>query len=42
MALRLGPESRPMEAREYAAMFVLDVIATVVGIFTYIAIGGSF
>jgi len=31
-----------MEPREYAILFVLDVIATVVGIFVYIAIGGSF
>jgi hypothetical protein len=31
-----------MEPREYAVLFVLDVVATVVGIFAYIAIGGSF
>jgi hypothetical protein len=31
-----------MDASDYAAVFVLDVIATVVGIFAYIAIGGSF
>ena len=31
-----------METQEYLAVFVLDVIATVVGIFAYIAIGGSF
>jgi hypothetical protein len=31
-----------MEPKEYAILFVLDVIATVVGIFAYIAVGGSF
>jgi hypothetical protein len=31
-----------METRDYAILFVLDVVATVVGIFVYIAIGGSF
>jgi hypothetical protein len=31
-----------MEAKEYAILFVLDVLATVVGIFLYIGIGGSF
>jgi hypothetical protein len=31
-----------MESREYAVLFVLDVIATVVGIFAYVAVGGSF
>jgi hypothetical protein len=31
-----------MESKDYAMLFVLDVIATVVGIFAYIAIGGSF
>lgn len=31
-----------MELKEYAILFVLDVIATVVGIFVYLAIGGSF
>lgn len=31
-----------MEPEEYAVLFVLDVIATVVGIFAYIAVGGSF
>lgn len=31
-----------MEVQDYAILFVLDVVATVVGIFTYIAIGGSF
>jgi hypothetical protein len=31
-----------MEPQDYAILFVLDVVATVVGIFVYIAIGGSF
>jgi len=31
-----------MELQDYAMLFVLDVTATVVGIFAYIAIGGSF
>lgn len=31
-----------MEPKDYAALFILDVIATVVGIFVYIGIGGSF
>ena len=31
-----------MELIEYVALFVLDVIATVVGIFVYLALGGSF
>lgn len=31
-----------MELKEYAILFVLDVLATVVGIFAYVAIGGSF
>jgi hypothetical protein len=31
-----------MEAKEYAILFVLDVLATVVGIFLYLGIGGSF
>jgi hypothetical protein len=31
-----------MEGKDYAILFGLDVIATVVGIFAYIAIGGSF
>lgn len=31
-----------MEYRDYAILFVLDVVATVVGIFVYIAIGGFF
>ena len=31
-----------MESKDYAILFVLDVIATVVGIFVYIGIGGSF
>lgn len=31
-----------MEPRDYVIMFVIDVIATIVGIFGYIAIGGSF
>ncbi len=31
-----------MDATDYAALFVLDVFATVVGIFLYLAIGGSF
>jgi hypothetical protein len=31
-----------METKDYAILFVLDVIATVVGIFVYLAIGGSF
>lgn len=31
-----------MEAKDYAMLFVLDVIATVVGIFAYVAVGGSF
>jgi hypothetical protein len=31
-----------MESKEYAILFVLDVVATVIGIFVYIAIGGSF
>jgi hypothetical protein len=31
-----------MTPKDYAILFVLDVIATVVGIFVYIAVGGSF
>ncbi|SDK02962.1 hypothetical protein SAMN05216226_1159 [Halovenus aranensis] len=31
-----------MESKDYVILFVLDVIATVVGIFVYIGIGGSF
>jgi heme/copper-type cytochrome/quinol oxidase subunit 4 len=31
-----------METKDYAILFVLDVIATVVAIFVYIGIGGSF
>jgi hypothetical protein len=31
-----------MEPKDYAVLFVLDVIATVVGIFVYLGIGGSF
>lgn len=31
-----------MTYEEYATIFILDVIATVVAIFVYIAIGGSF
>ncbi|RKS76008.1 hypothetical protein BDK61_4639 [Haloarcula quadrata] len=31
-----------MEPKDYAILFVLDVVATVIGIFVYIAIGGSF
>lgn len=31
-----------MDTTDYAALFVLDVIATVVGIFLYLGIGGSF
>ena len=31
-----------MELTDYAILFILDVIATVVGIFLYIAVGGSF
>lgn len=31
-----------MQPTDYAILFVLDVIATVVGIFVYIGIGGSF
>jgi hypothetical protein len=31
-----------MEAKAYAILFVLDVLATVVGIFLYLGIGGSF
>ncbi len=31
-----------MDFSDYVVLFVLDVIATVVGIFAYIAIGGSF
>jgi len=31
-----------MEAKDYAILFVLDVLATVIGIFLYIGIGGSF
>lgn len=31
-----------MESRDYAILFVLDVIATVVAILVYIGIGGSF
>jgi hypothetical protein len=31
-----------MDTTDYAILFVLDVIATVVGIFLYLGIGGSF
>ena len=31
-----------MGSNDYVTLFVLDVIATVVGIFVYIAVGGSF
>jgi hypothetical protein len=31
-----------MEPGEYAVLFVLDVVATVVAIFVYLTIGGSF
>jgi hypothetical protein len=31
-----------MELTDYLILFVLDVIATVVGIFVYIGVGGSF
>jgi hypothetical protein len=31
-----------MDLMDDAALFVLDVIATVVGIFLYLGIGGSF
>ncbi len=31
-----------MESKDYVMLFVLDVLATVVGIFVYIGIGGSF
>ncbi|SER80419.1 hypothetical protein SAMN04489841_4595 [Natrinema salaciae] len=31
-----------MDSKDYVILFALDVIATVVGIFVYIAIGGSF
>jgi hypothetical protein len=31
-----------MDLNEYLALFVLDVIATVVGIFAYVGVGGSF
>lgn len=31
-----------MESRDYAILFALDVLATVVGIFLYLGIGGSF
>ncbi len=31
-----------MEAKDYVILYVLDVIATVVGIFVYVAVGGSF
>jgi hypothetical protein len=31
-----------MEPTDYAILFLLDVVATVVGIFVYVAIGGSF
>lgn len=31
-----------MELKDYAILFVLDVIATVIAIFVYIVIGGSF
>lgn len=31
-----------MDGTDYAVVFALDVIATVAGIFLYIAIGGSF
>ncbi len=31
-----------MEPKDYAILFALDVIATVVGIFVYLGIGGSF
>ncbi len=31
-----------MESKDYAILFALDVIATIVGIFVYIGIGGSF
>lgn len=31
-----------MEPTDYAILFVVDVVATVVGICMYIAIGGSF
>jgi hypothetical protein len=30
-----------MELKDYVILFVLDVIATVVGIFAYIGVGGS-
>ena len=31
-----------MDTRDYAVLFALDVIATVIGIFAYVAVGGSF
>lgn len=31
-----------MELEDYVVLFVLDVIATVVGIFAYVGVGGSF
>lgn len=31
-----------MSGQDYAVIFVLDVVATVLAIFLYVAIGGSF
>jgi hypothetical protein len=31
-----------MEAKDYAILFVLDVLATATGIFLYLGVGGSF
>lgn len=31
-----------MDPKDYVIMYILNVIATVVGIFVYVTIGGSF
>jgi len=40
--LILTPWDLDMDRTEYAVVFALDAVATVAGIFLYIAIGGSF